>query len=63
MFEKIDMLIHLGINISFKKEFNGFKIILKYQDKKEIVLLPYNHLNEDKIIKYIVLLQDKILET
>jgi len=61
MFEKIDMLIHLGINISFKKEFNGFKITLKHLDKKEFVVLPYNHLNEDKIIKYIVLMQDKIL--
>lgn len=63
MFKKIDTLIHLGINISFEKEFNGFKIKLKYQDKKEFVVLPYDHLTENKIVKYIVLLQDKILET
>lgn len=63
MFEKIDTLIHLGINISFEKEFNGFKIKLKYLDKKEFVVLPYDHLTENKIVKYIVLLQDKILET
>lgn len=62
MFEKIDMLIHLNVEINFSKDIYGFKIKLKHQDKEEFVVLPYSHLTEAKIIKYIVFMQDKILE-
>jgi len=62
MFEKIAFLIHLGISTTFSKDIYGFKITLNYEDKEEFVVLPYSHLTESKIIKYIIFMQDKILE-
>ena len=62
MFDKIESLILIGISINFNKDFYGFIIELNYNEKKEIVNLPYTHLNESQIIKYIDLMTEKILQ-
>lgn len=62
MFDRIESLILLNIEILFSKEINGFKIKTKYGEKEEIVVLPYSHLTELKITKYIDLMADKLLE-
>lgn len=62
MFDRIESLILLNIEILFSKEINGFKIKMNYEEKEEIVVLPYSYLTELKITKYIDLMADKLLE-
>ena len=62
MFDKIESLILLNIDILFNKEINGFKITMRHEEKEEMVILPYSHLKEFKIIKYIDLMTQKLLE-
>jgi len=62
MFDRIESLILLNISISFTKEIYGFKITMIYKEKEEMVVLPYDHLTEYKINKYIDLIADKLLE-
>ena len=62
MFEKIESLILLNIEILFSKDVGGFNIKMSYREKQEMVVLPYSHLNEFKIIKYIDLMADKLLK-
>lgn len=62
MFEKIESLILLRISVSFSRDIYGFKIKLNLDEKEEIVVLPYSHLTEHKIIKYIDFMRIKILE-
>jgi hypothetical protein len=62
MFDRIESLILLNIDILFNKEINGFKITMRHKEKEEMVVLPYSHLTELKINKYIDLMADKLLE-
>jgi hypothetical protein len=61
MFEKIKDLILLNIAVTFSSELYGFKISLTYNEKEEMVVLPHCHLTDNKIIKYIDFMVEKIL--
>jgi len=60
LINKIDYLVSIGINISFKRNLNYFEIELSKNDSIESVSLPFDHLNEEKIVNYISLMEDKI---
>ena len=61
MFKKIESAILLGIKVTFKKDLSGFMIKMRYNNKTDLVVLPFSHLNEDKIIKYLDLMITKII--
>jgi hypothetical protein len=62
MLDIITDLLAFGINISFEREFNQFKITLSKDDKSEFVVLPFDHLNEFKVAKYVELMKEKLLK-
>ena len=62
MFEIIESLILLGININFEKEINSYKITLTKDKKIKYVILPLSHLNEFKMKRYIDIMKSEILE-
>ena len=65
MFKVIENAILLGYKISFLKTIMGFKIVIKKIETKEIkrVVLPYDHLTETKISRYIDLMIKDFEET
>lgn len=67
--DKIIDLMHLGIDVSFSKDvFGTFDIKLSHKDQETGLInttgvhLPFNHLNEDKINKYLDHLSTSLLE-
>jgi len=62
LFTCIEYSVLLGIDIEFKKDMYSFKIIARKENKEEFVCLPYNHLTENKIVKYTTLLIEKLNE-
>lgn len=64
MIKQIEFLLSMGINISFKRELNMFEIILEREITEQIerVTLPFDHLNESKIMIYINSMKDEFLK-
>ena len=62
MFQKIENAILLGVSVNFNKDNSGFKIEFCKDNKIEFVVLPYDHLTEHKICKYLDFMLNKILE-
>ena len=64
LLSKISTLIALGITISFDKgeSYNSFKIELSKGKNKKLVVLPFDHLNEGRIVDYIEIMEKEILK-
>lgn len=60
LLEKIQDLLAWGVTVELSREINQFKITLKKDDKEEIVVLPFDHLNEYKLVRYMDLLHEKL---
>lgn len=62
MLKKIEELLTFGINVSLERQMNHFLLKISKDDKHEQVLLPMDdHFTEHKIVKYLTLMQEKIL--
>lgn len=64
LIQKIEHLMLLDISVHFNKiEFCHFEIVLaKEPNYRKSVQLPYDHLNEDKVVKYINHLEEYLLD-
>lgn len=60
LLDKIQDLLAFGIGVKFEREINQFKITLsKEREKSQLVVLPFDHLNEERVCDYINLMQEK----
>lgn len=63
----LENLMHSSIDVEFKRNLNQFQIVMKTTNDSndrnitEQVILPFDHLNEDKIVKYLNLMHETII--
>lgn len=60
MLRKIEQLLTFGINVSFIRYTNMFILKVQKDNKIEKTVLPFDHLTEEKIIKYLDLMVDQL---
>ena len=58
--EKIIQMFLLGASVHFNKNINTLEIKVIHNNKIELVCLPYSHLNEHSIVKYIDFMFEKL---
>lgn len=65
LFNKIEMLVLLGQNVSFEAcEYpNSFRLVVSEGKKRNEVILPKDHLREQKLVDYITFLQKDLNDT
>lgn len=62
LLQKIEDLLTMGTSIEFTRELNMFGITLRKTGrvvKTEKVVLPFNHLNDQRVMDYIKLMEEK----